>query len=486
MTALDLATPAASPGTRRKTGATPPLDLQFHPFGAYFVLGKGKTTAHGQFWICQCACNKQVEIHADALIDGRATSCGCTYRDPLGRRKSVRKAYQDLTGQQFQQYLVLQRAPSPPRSPKTWWHCRCTCGHLTSHNQQRLVSGEVTQCGTCNGKAISRVKLHRWYGVYFVLARVANTAKGAPQYQCRCYLCERVKILRGVQLHNAARCDCGQRPGADSFLHQRVGRWQVLAFAGFDKNDFPLYRCQCTCAAQTLRNVRAFSLLKGESKSCGCLQRKDRPPQQPKARERQAHGQTAPGRTLVQNSAQAFGVEKTRDAVADLAVEPEIPKAEPSTTAAADPSPTAEVVPEPRLDFVVLADRATDALQACLAAVADNPEFIPDHLDALHALWGACEDMVEVLEESRSLAVAMEAAMEPEPAPAPPVPTKPVREDTVIMRVWRFVQEHQPCTNAQVRQALEIPRNQAFNILKMLVKQGKVRKDGEQYLATTA
>jgi hypothetical protein len=86
---------------------------------------------------------------------------------------------------------------------------------------------------------------------------------------------------------------------------------------------------------------------------------------------------------------------------------------------------------------------------------------------------------------TRAILCDLQGLFAPAPAPAPPVAPKPVQEDTLIMRVWRFVQEHQPCTNAQVRQGLEIPRNQAFNILKMLVKQGKVRKDGEQYLATT-
>jgi len=55
------------------------LDLRFQQFGAYLVLGKGKTTAHGPFWICQCQCNQQVEIHHDALVEGRATHCGCAF-----------------------------------------------------------------------------------------------------------------------------------------------------------------------------------------------------------------------------------------------------------------------------------------------------------------------------------------------------------------------------------------------------------------------
>jgi hypothetical protein len=224
-----------------------------------------------------------VDIHADALLQGRATNCGCAHFDRAHRGKRVCKPYQDLTGQQFQQYLVLERVPIDPRSGKTWWRCQCTCGHRTSHSQTRLVSGEVTQCQACSGQARGQVKLHRWYGAYFVLARVANTARGQSQYQCRCAVCERVQTVRGAQLLKGARCACGKRPGTASLPGSRVGRWQVLALAGKDKSNHRLCRCQCTCAAQTVRDVHAFSLMNGESQSCGCLQREAHAERRPQA-----------------------------------------------------------------------------------------------------------------------------------------------------------------------------------------------------------
>jgi hypothetical protein len=170
---------------------------------------------------------------------------------------------------------------------------------------------------------------------------------------------------------------------------------------------------------------------------------------------------------------------------AGLAVEPEIPKAKPSTTAVVDPAPTAAAVPAVTLDFVALVDRAYDALNACLAAMYAAPLTVQADLDAAAALEEVCEQMIEALEYT---SIAREAR-EPEPAPAPvpppapPVATKPARKDPVIRRVWRFVQqEQQPRTAAQVAQALKIRRDQALEALKTLVKQGKVRKDGQQYV----
>jgi hypothetical protein len=132
----------------------------------------------------------------------------------------------------------------------------------------------------------------------------------------------------------------------------------------------------------------------------------------------------------------------------------------------------------PVITFADFAEPACEALQNCLAMGTDRPESIPDHLDAALALYAACATMLEVL----GAIPAVREVVEPDPPPAPPVATKPPREGTLIMRVWRFVQEQQPCTNAQVAKALKIPRNQAFETLRTLVKQGKVRKDGQQYL----
>lgn len=46
---------------------------------------------------------------------------------------------------------------------------------------------------------------------------------------------------------------------------QIFGKWKVLEFAGKAS-----WKCECQCENHTIKNVRAYSLKSGDSKSCGC------------------------------------------------------------------------------------------------------------------------------------------------------------------------------------------------------------------------
>jgi DNA N-6-adenine-methyltransferase (Dam)/Family of unknown function (DUF6011) len=74
-------------------------------------------------------------------------------------------------------------------------------------------------------------------------------------------------------------------------------------------------------------------------------------------------------------------------------------------------------------------------------------------------------------------------------------PAPPPQDETVITRatagsltaaVWLTVKKLQPCSNAQVAQALGEPRNRTHQALGGLLKQGKIRKEGEQYRVVDA
>jgi hypothetical protein len=49
------------------------------------------------------------------------------------------------------------------------------------------------------------------------------------------------------------------------------GRWTVLEYKGVDKNTKPLWLCRCECGNEKV--VFARSLVRGASKSCGCLRK---------------------------------------------------------------------------------------------------------------------------------------------------------------------------------------------------------------------
>lgn len=51
---------------------------------------------------------------------------------------------------------------------------------------------------------------------------------------------------------------------------EKRGRWTVLAYRGFDATRGARWQCRCECGTE--REVNAHSLLRGLSRSCGCLQ----------------------------------------------------------------------------------------------------------------------------------------------------------------------------------------------------------------------
>jgi len=251
------------------------LDLRFQSFGQYLVLGKGKKTKHGQFWVCQCACNQQAEIHEAALLEGRAKSCGCDYVNSRGQYRGP-GYYRDLTGQQYGNMLVLQRMVGK-HLKKTWWQCQCTCGQEAAILRSNLLSGNSRQCKRCAYSNLSNIVTQRWYGAWFVLERGQSTPHGAAQYLCRCGRCGREILVASESLRTRTSQSCGC-PGKGqrrktSLLYHTFGRLYVIEKTEKNKHGQTCYLCQCVCKAKTLKIVPACKLLSGKTQSCGCLAR---------------------------------------------------------------------------------------------------------------------------------------------------------------------------------------------------------------------
>jgi hypothetical protein len=152
------------------------LDLRGQPFGKWLALYKGSQTAHGQFWVCQCACNPAVtvELIEAALVDGWTRSCGCDYVRSDGQRQPRR----DWTGRQFGQRLVVRFYPGGTERWRSIYLCRCVCGEerLITHVRKRM------RCVSCTRRKPLAV---RWYGEVFVEGVVGKDKDGRPLYQAR-------------------------------------------------------------------------------------------------------------------------------------------------------------------------------------------------------------------------------------------------------------------------------------------------------------
>lgn len=121
----------------------------------------------------------------------------------------------DLSGQRFGRLIVLNRGIAKGKSKEAWWHCLCDCGQEVDVRGHSLRKGETQSCGCLHKEKISEKTL---------------------------------KDLTG----------------------QTFCRLTVISKVGKDKNGHSIWSCKCLCGS--VINVLGTNLLKGNTKSCGCLE----------------------------------------------------------------------------------------------------------------------------------------------------------------------------------------------------------------------
>jgi len=108
----------------------------------------------------------------------------------------------------------------------------------------------------------------RRFGRLLVLGLAAQGNRGHRRWICECD-CGRRALVQTSNLTSGTSQSCGctwhERRDLTS---QRFGRWTVL---GSSASRRERWDCRCDCG--TTRSVRGSTLVAGESRSCGCLQR---------------------------------------------------------------------------------------------------------------------------------------------------------------------------------------------------------------------
>lgn len=188
------------------------VDLTGNRYGRLTVLAKSPEKKNRIEWICLCDCGKETIVRGNNLRSGNTKSCGC-----FDLENKLNK-FHDLTGRTFGRLTVLQRdgyAYKPSGSREIKWMCVCDCGNQVSVTATHLNNGDTTSCGCYFRNMASQRYTHdltgRRFGKLTVLQRVS-------------------------------------KPG---------------------DTDGVKWRCKCDCGYFT--NVRAISLTKGLTRSCGCL-----------------------------------------------------------------------------------------------------------------------------------------------------------------------------------------------------------------------
>lgn len=109
------------------------------------------------------------------------------------------------------------------------------------------------------------------FGDYLVIYRTECPEGKNPNHAwwlCQCNLCKQYFIKQGSTLTKTAasnKCDC-----RNDLAGQKIGRWTVEYLCEQrTKKRGKIYHCKCECGNE--KDVPAETLKKGESKSCGCL-----------------------------------------------------------------------------------------------------------------------------------------------------------------------------------------------------------------------
>lgn len=222
----------------------PKHDLTGQTFGLLTVLD-----FHNGKWRCLCSCGTEKHVTGYDLRRGSYTSCGCGKRD--GKRK-----LQDITGQTFGRLQVIEYAGNSK------WRCLCSCGNYTLATGGHLRSGFVVSCGCALRERVPKIDLcGKQVGSLVVEKYVGNS-----KWECRCLACGTTCVALGYRIaqNKTTNCGCSRRKPKRDLTGQVFGRLTVVKYDTQSK-----WLCSCVCG--NTHTVQSSSLLRGCTKSCGCL-----------------------------------------------------------------------------------------------------------------------------------------------------------------------------------------------------------------------
>lgn len=168
-------------------------------FGRWTVIAESKKYG---YVVCQCECGTIKDIWYHNLLSGRSKSCGCL-KSEKSRLPGRNPRFQDLTGQQFGEWLVLYRAED--KNHQTMWHCRCSCGMERDVNGGRLKDGQSRSCGHSDNLIGQQI------GKWFVLeksSRIRPNGHSCSTYLCRCE-CGTERFVDANSLIQGTSLSCG-------------------------------------------------------------------------------------------------------------------------------------------------------------------------------------------------------------------------------------------------------------------------------------
>ena len=185
----------------------------------------------------------------------------------------------DLTGQRFGKLTVI--GPTEKRKgTSVVWRCKCDCGKETLVAAGSLVSGNTKSCGCLRFEARGKLReialfaskdiAGQRFGKLVAIEPTKERKYGYVMWRCRCDCGNEKYVAAGNLVSGGVKsCGCGHKK---NLTGQRFGRLTAVEPTEKRRGSSVVWKCQCDCGNESL--VRADSLVRGNTKSCGCLRRK--------------------------------------------------------------------------------------------------------------------------------------------------------------------------------------------------------------------
>lgn len=192
------------------------IDLIGQKFGKLTVISQqGRRKTQQIVWDCICDCGNSTRVSTTNLKNGHTRSCGCYQKE-----RASQSNLKNIIGKRFGRLIVNYQA-GRTKHGQVIWHCTCDCGNEKDITSSCLLKGETRSCGCYKKEIISQIKSINLTGKKFGRLLVIKKS-------------EKYHILPS-------------------------GRKLVL------------WCCLCDCGNYC--NILANSLKRGNTCSCGCLQK---------------------------------------------------------------------------------------------------------------------------------------------------------------------------------------------------------------------
>lgn len=112
------------------------------------------------------------------------------------------------------------------------------------------------------------------FGHWTVIESAGRSHDGRSLWLCKCD-CGTTRVVYGSSLlrGNTKSCGCSRgAPRSRDISGQRFGRLTAVELVGSDRNRRAMWLCQCDCGNQI--ELPCEKLTRGNTKSCGCLSEK--------------------------------------------------------------------------------------------------------------------------------------------------------------------------------------------------------------------